>query len=34
MNLEIWYRLYFEHRTVDEMREFIDQLMTTSRKVA
>jgi len=26
INLEIWYRLYFENETVDSMREFIDDL--------
>jgi asparagine synthase (glutamine-hydrolysing) len=27
LNLEIWYRLYFEGGTVDSMREYIDSLM-------
>lgn len=27
LNLEIWYRMYFEGGTVDSMREFIDRLM-------
>ena len=27
LNLEIWYRLYFEGETVDSMREFTDQLV-------
>jgi asparagine synthase (glutamine-hydrolysing) len=27
INLEIWYRLYYENETVESMREFIDQLM-------
>jgi asparagine synthase (glutamine-hydrolysing) len=26
INLEIWYRLYFENETVDSMRAFIDRL--------
>ena len=27
LNLEIWYRMYFEGGTVDSMRDFIDRLM-------
>jgi asparagine synthase (glutamine-hydrolysing) len=27
INLEIWYRLYFENETVDSMRAFTDSLM-------
>ena len=29
INLEIWYRLYFENETVDSMRTFIDRLSRT-----
>lgn len=33
LNLEIWYRLYFEAETVDSMRDFTDELMPV-RQVA
>jgi asparagine synthase (glutamine-hydrolysing) len=26
LNLEIWYRIYFEHQSVEEMNEFIDAM--------
>jgi asparagine synthase (glutamine-hydrolysing) len=27
LNLELWYRMYFENRSVDQMREFTDELL-------
>ena len=27
LNLELWYRMYFENRSVDQMRDFIDELL-------
>ena len=27
LNLELWYRIYFENQSMDEMREYTDQLM-------
>jgi asparagine synthase (glutamine-hydrolysing) len=30
LNLEIWYRLYFENEQIDSLREHIDSLMCTS----
>ncbi|MDH3695061.1 MAG: asparagine synthase C-terminal domain-containing protein, partial [Gammaproteobacteria bacterium] len=27
LNLELWYRIYFENQSMDDMREYTDQLM-------